>query len=64
MISRDFKRFRLAALPALAMVFQLAFAEAPAHKHTDAAEQEYQAKGARQWLMLQCVRTSIRWRRK
>ena len=45
MISRDFKRFRLAALPALAMVFQLAFAEAPAHKHTDAAEQEYQAKG-------------------
>ena len=45
MISRDFKRFRLAALPALAMVFQLAFAEAPAHKHSDAAEQEYQAKG-------------------
>ena len=45
MISRDYKRFRLAALPALAMVFQLAFAEAPAHKHTDAAEQEYQAKG-------------------
>jgi len=45
MISRDFKRFRLAALPALAMAFQLAFAEAPAHKHTDAAAQEYQAKG-------------------
>ena len=47
MILRDFKRFRLAALPALAMVFQLAFADAPApvHKKMDSAEHEYQAKG-------------------
>lgn len=45
MISRDIKRFRLAALPALAMVFQLAFAEAPATKHMDAASHDYQVKG-------------------
>ncbi len=45
MISRDIKRFRLAALPALAIVFQLAFAEAPAQKHMDAASHDYQAKG-------------------
>ena len=45
MISRDIKRFRLAALPALAMVFQLALAEAPAPKHMDAASHDYQAKG-------------------
>lgn len=45
MTSMDIKRFRLAALPVLAMVFQLAFAEAPTTKHMDAASHDYQAKG-------------------
>ncbi|MDY0011858.1 MAG: cytochrome D1 domain-containing protein [Rhodocyclaceae bacterium] len=43
MISRNFRRFRLAALPVMAMCFQLAFAQ-PAI-HGDSTMKEYQAAG-------------------
>ena len=44
MISRNFKRYRLAALPALAMLCQLAFAQAPA-AHSDGTMRDYQTAG-------------------
>ena len=45
MISRNFSRYRLAALPALALAFQFAFAQAPA-AHSDGAMRDYQAAGS------------------
>lgn len=48
MTSRDFKFFRLAALSAMALAFQCAFAEAPAPaqvEHGDNTMREYQAAG-------------------
>ncbi len=44
MISRNFKRFHLAALPALTMCCQLAFAQAPA-VHGDSTLREYESAG-------------------
>ncbi|WP_153132098.1 nitrite reductase [Dechloromonas hortensis] len=44
MISRNFKRYRLAALPALAVLCQLAFAQAPA-AHSDGTMRDYQTAG-------------------
>ena len=44
MISRKFKRYRLAALPALTMLCQLAFAQAPA-AHGDSTIREYESAG-------------------
>jgi nitrite reductase (NO-forming) / hydroxylamine reductase len=44
MISRKFKRYHLAALPALTMLCQLAFAQAPA-AHTDSTIREYESAG-------------------
>ena len=44
MISRNFKRFHLAALPALTMCCQLAFAQAPA-VHGDNTLREYESAG-------------------
>jgi len=44
MISRNFKRYRLAALPALTMLCQLAFAQAPA-VHGDSTMHEYESAG-------------------
>ena len=48
MISRDFKYFRMAALSAMALAFQCAFAEPPATapvEHGDSTMREYQATG-------------------
>ena len=44
MISRNFKRYRLAAVPALTMLCQLAFAQAPT-THGDSTMRDYQAAG-------------------
>ncbi|HQR59255.1 MAG TPA: cytochrome D1 domain-containing protein [Azonexus sp.] len=44
MISRNFKRYHLAALPALTMLCQLAFAQAPA-AHGDSTIREYESAG-------------------
>ena len=44
MISRNFKRYRLAALPALTMLCQLAFAQAPT-THGDSTMRDYQSAG-------------------
>ncbi len=44
MISRNFKRYRLAALPALAVLCQLAFAQAP-DAHSDGTMRDYQTAG-------------------
>ena len=44
MISRNFKRYRLTALPALTMLCQLAFAQAPA-AHGDSTIREYESAG-------------------
>ena len=44
MISRNFKRYHLAAAPALTMLCHLAFAQAPT-THGDTTMQEYQAAG-------------------
>ncbi|KXB31613.1 nitrite reductase [Dechloromonas denitrificans] len=44
MIARNFKRYRLAALPALAVLCQLAFAQAPA-AHSDGTMRDYQTAG-------------------
>jgi hypothetical protein len=44
MISRKFKRYHLAALPALTMLCQLAFAQAPA-AHGDSTMREYESAG-------------------
>ena len=44
MISRNFKRYHLAALPALTMLCQLAFAQAPAG-HGDSTMREYESAG-------------------
>ena len=44
MISRNFKRYRLAAVPALTMLCQLAFAQAPAG-HGDSTMREYESAG-------------------
>ncbi len=44
MISRNFKRYHLAALPALTMLCQLAFAQAPA-VHGDSTMREYESAG-------------------
>ena len=44
MISRNFKRLHLAALPALTMCCQLAFAQAPA-VHGDSTLREYESAG-------------------
>ena len=50
MTTRDFKYFRLAALPAMALSFQCAFAEPSATaaaqaEHGDSTMREYQASG-------------------
>ena len=45
MISTNFKHYHLAALPALALAFQLAFAQTPA-AHGDGALRDYQAAGS------------------
>ena len=44
MISRNFKRYHLAALPALTMLCQLAFAQAPT-THGDSTMRDYQSAG-------------------